>query len=56
MRQGAKDLDPQVVRNIMYKVIFEENNFIKKDEQNYSAAVKKLIGVVKNFVDKEDRA
>jgi len=49
----TEEMDDALIKKIMYRVIYIEREFLAKDEQSATKAVQKLVGVVKQYVDKE---
>ena len=51
MDKNYEELNENIVRAIMYKVIAEERNFLKQDTQRASDIIKKHMATVKEYVD-----
>ncbi len=49
----TEEMDDALIKKIMYRVIFTEREFLAKDEQSVTKVVQKLIGIIKQYVDKE---
>ena len=49
----TEEIDDALIKKIMYRVIFTEREFLAKDEQSVTKVVQKLIGIIKQYVDKE---
>ena len=51
MEKNYEELNENIVRAIMYKVIAEERNYLKQDTQRASDIIKKHMATVKEYVD-----
>ncbi|MDD6128910.1 MAG: hypothetical protein PUE51_09695 [Veillonellaceae bacterium] len=51
MAQMTDALDDQVVKKIMWKVIYIERKLIEKDEKSVTEAVRQHVKTIKEFVD-----
>ena len=55
MEQMAKELDEQVVKKILWKVIYTVRKLIEKDEQSASEAIRQHMKTIKEFVNENQK-